>query len=383
MKFIKISLALSILLLSSLSYANKSGYEIFVDAGSSGSRLHIFKYEYVNALPTIDDVFSESVNPGLSSYADHPESAGPSLAKLFDDATQYLHDNQVDTKTVPVNVFATAGMRLLPENKQTAIYTNVRDYLVKNFSFSMHDVKTISGKMEGVYGWLDVNYLLNNFQNGQMPVGIIDMGGASTEIAFTTQDNSKPDDEIQININQKNYLLFSKSFLGMGQDEARKTMLTEENANSCFPQNYVMSDNNLGNFNMRICGSIYHNFLQNQQIQKQLLPLSKINFIAYSGIYYTYHFLNTEKTTDQATVEDRIQNVCNETWAELQTNYPNIPAKYLSTYCANSVYHSKLLYEQYRITGDKLIVANQINDREIDWTLGAELYDLISNSNKV
>ena len=69
---------------------SKNNYIIYIDAGSSSSKLHIFEYEKSSSIPMIKDVFSESTKPGLSEYADHPESAGNSLKKLLDDATQFL-----------------------------------------------------------------------------------------------------------------------------------------------------------------------------------------------------------------------------------------------------------------------------------------------------
>lgn len=363
--------------LSVSAFANSNNYIIYIDAGSTGSRLHIFEYEKSLSVPTIKDVYSESIKPGLSEYADHPESAGNSLKKLFDDAAQFLSVQGADLRTVPVNVFATAGMRLLPENKQQAIYLNVSNFIRNNYNFTIQDIKTISGKMEGLYSWLDINYLLENLQNHRPTVGSIDMGGASTQIAFATQDTSKPDDEVSLSIGNQYYKVFSKSFLGLGQDQARDTMLTDQSASHCFPKNYVVNNVSIGNFNILPCGAIYSKILQNQQVSKQLISTQGESFIAYSGIYFSYNFFYTDKTPDQISLETKIQNVCTKTWEQLQNDYPKIPAKYLSTYCANGVYHSKLIYDTYKIQGSQLMVANQINQKDIDWTLGAALYDLV------
>ena len=111
-----------------------------------------------------------------------------------------------------INLLATAGMRLLPEEKQQAIYSSIKSFLKNNYQFPVGEIKTISGKMEALYGWLDINYLLGNFKNHQATIGSIDMGGASTEIAFATEDESRPEDEIKIDINDKHYIVFSKSF---------------------------------------------------------------------------------------------------------------------------------------------------------------------------
>lgn len=373
-------LLFAIIISSALSvnaFAKSNNYIIYIDAGSTGSRLHIFEYEKTLSVPSIKDVFSVNIKPGLSEYADHPESSGNSLKKLFDDAAKFLLDQGADLSTVPINLFATAGMRLLPEDKQQAIYLDVSNFMRNNYEFAIKDIKTISGKMEGLYGWLDVNYLLGNLQNHRATVGSIDMGGASTQIAFATKDTSKPDDEVSLNIDNQHYVVFSKSFLGLGQDQARDIMLVDQGSSHCFPKNYVVNNENIGNFNMLSCGSIYNKILQTQKVSKQLVSTQGESFIAYSGIYFSYNFFNIDKTPDQTSLETQIQNVCTRTWEQLQNDYPKVPEKYLSTYCANGVYHNKLIYDTYKIQGSQLTVTNQINQKDIDWTLGAALYDLI------
>jgi len=110
-----------------------SHYALIVDAGSTGSRLHLFEYTNESKIPVIHDLFSESVKPGLSSYENNPQAAGVSLKKPLDDALAELKKRQVDPATVSLSVLATAGMRLLPEDKQTAIYNNVSLYIKSNY----------------------------------------------------------------------------------------------------------------------------------------------------------------------------------------------------------------------------------------------------------
>jgi apyrase len=359
------------------AFADSNHYMMIVDAGSSGSRLHIFKYEGPDALPVITDVFSENVKPGLSSYADHPENAGASLKKLLDDATDFMQKNGGDIKTTQLNILATAGMRLLPEDKQQAIYTNITNYLKNNYQFSVGNVETISGKMEGLYGWLDVNYLLDTFHVPHFSVGSIDMGGASTEITFATDDHSHPDDEISVKINNQSYTVFSKSFLGLGQDQALNAMSANQTASYCYPQHYVYNQTSSGNFAMTSCGTIYANIIQDHHVIQQMISTQNQPFVAFSGIYYTYSFFNADQKADQATLESKIQAVCNKPWEQLQQEYPDVPEKYLSTYCANGVYEDQLLNNAYKLDSSRLIVTNKIKQKDIDWTLGAALYRLV------
>lgn len=375
-KIIPVIFACATFVLSHSALADSNHYTVLIDAGSSSSKVHVFQYDDSSAMPVVNDLFSESAKPGLSSFADHPENAGQSLKKAVDDATQFLQNRGADLSATDISVLGTAGMRLLSDDQQQAIYASVKQYLAANYAYPVKFFKTISGQKEALFGWLDVNYLLGNFQQNQTTVGSIDMGGASTQIAYISSNPQDPNN-IQIKINNNTYTVFAKSFLGLGQDQARAAMTSDQAASSCYPQNYVFNKTAQGNFNMNGCGAIYSAILQKANVAQQIIPFNGQSFYAYSGIYFTYNFFNTDKTPDQASLESHIQGVCNETWAQLQKDYPNVDAKYLSSDCANAVYNDQLIYSAYKLVGSQLVVVSQINQTGIDWTLGAVLYGVV------
>lgn len=59
---------------------------VIIDAGSTGSRIHIYQYKVSTAgLAVVQQpVSSLKVTPGLSSYAGQPESVGESLTPLLE-----------------------------------------------------------------------------------------------------------------------------------------------------------------------------------------------------------------------------------------------------------------------------------------------------------
>jgi Golgi nucleoside diphosphatase len=64
---------------------------VVIDAGSSGSRAHIFYYTHSSngLLPIVQlPQASHKISPGLSSYENEPDSAGRHLRLL----TQYVQD---------------------------------------------------------------------------------------------------------------------------------------------------------------------------------------------------------------------------------------------------------------------------------------------------
>lgn len=356
-------------------------YTIIIDAGSTGSRLHLFQHSPATPLPLIHDLFTQSMQPGLSSYANHPQEAGSSLKPLFDAAIVQLNQAKVNPNQVSISVLGTAGMRLLPAESQQLIYASVGDFIKQHYAFRLGKLATISGKEEGLYGWLDINYLAQNFQQGLPTLGNIEMGGASTQITFATVDTQPSDDKTTITLAGTTYTVFSKSFLGLGQDAARAAMNTYPTAYTCYPPDYPFSNTTTGQFHFASCHALYADFLQQHHVEAfQIRPPKNQIFVATSAIYYAYDFLAATHQTEQSRFENRIKTVCAEPFSQLQITYPQVPLVYLSSYCANSTYIDALLYDTFGLVGEQLMVAKQINQQSLDWALGALLLETITVS---
>lgn len=363
-------------------------YAIIVDAGSSGSRLHLFEYYTdTDRLPVIKDLLVEAkieakTKVGLATFAKNPTQAGESLKPIFDIALDYLVNTlHTDPKKVHVSVMGTAGMRMIDQTDSFLIYANVFAYLGNKYPFSIRwsDIETISGKKEGIYDWLDVNYLSGNFANGLSTIGTIDMGGASTQIAFETKDNSKADDKELLNIAGKKYWVYSKSFLGLGQDEARKAMIEkvgEQQASACFPAEAPFSSKTLGDFNFKNCTAHFAAVIKDHHVAEQLPALNHYRFAAFSGAFYTYDFFAVDKTPERQVINQSVQDLCGSGWAGMKERRPQVPEKYLMTYCSNSAYLDQLFFDNYQLRDGQLSVIGKIGNNEIDWTLGALLYQL-------
>lgn len=356
------------------------GYAIMVDAGSTGSRLHVFQYnEEIESKPFIQDILSvkDKDQPGLSDFVDKPEAAGPSLKKGLEEAVKKLKEKNINPSTVKINILATAGMRMLPEDQQEKIYVSVTGYLKKNYPFIIGYIGTISGKNEALYGWIDVNYLQNHFDGNMPTIGSIDMGGASTQLAFETKDMSKPNDIAVFKLGKKTYTIFAKSFLGLGLEQARAQITPSPLATTCYPTGYKPS----GAFDSIACSSLFNEMIKKYDVAGSILSIdSHSKIVAYSGAYHTYNFLEATDVPTQATLEKRIQKVCTLSWEEMKKRYPQEPEKYVSAYCANAVYLDNLFYNTYHV--DKgFFVASKINNKEIDWSLGAMLFGLTNGFN--
>ena len=63
-------------------------YAIVFDAGSTGSRIHVFKFSMEDGELKLESDTFEQLKPGLSSYADDPQKAAESLKPLLETAVK-------------------------------------------------------------------------------------------------------------------------------------------------------------------------------------------------------------------------------------------------------------------------------------------------------
>jgi Golgi nucleoside diphosphatase len=148
-----------------------------------------------------------------------PTKVATHLLPLFEYAANIIPTEYYETTGVYYQ--ATAGMRLLEESEQEAVYDAVYEGLVRDESFvfrgiQREDIATLSGEMEAYYGALAANFLrgiidtelrvVSAHKNNRIespeahhnhPVGALDMGGSSTQIVYIA---NQEDDETEVSI---------------------------------------------------------------------------------------------------------------------------------------------------------------------------------------
>ena len=211
-------------------------FALMIDAGSTGSRIHIYKFNNCGPSPAYEYEVFKQRQPGLSSYRGDPEAAAKSLDELLDEAVRVVPESL--RQCTPIQVKATAGLRRLGQQEAAEILAAVRRRLETAYPFSLHGedaVEIMEGRDEGVYAWLTANYLLKTLgapaTRAKGPYAVLDLGGASTQIVFEpTFDMAKPDASLkdgehkyELTFGGTKRVLYQHSYLGYGLMTARQS----------------------------------------------------------------------------------------------------------------------------------------------------------------
>jgi guanosine-diphosphatase len=215
-----------------------------IDAGSTGSRIHVYRFNNCGPTPELEDEEFKQTEKreggsGLSAYKDDPEGAAKSLDVLMEVALKTVPDKL--QSCTPIAVKATAGLRLIGEEASQKILAAVRHRLETVYPFSVvseaeKGVAVMDGKDEGVYAWITINYLLGKIGGPDFSetAAIFDLGGGSTQIVFEPTFKSpshgmptkleEGDHKYELDFGGRKFQLYQHSHLGYGLMEARDTI---------------------------------------------------------------------------------------------------------------------------------------------------------------
>lgn len=219
-------------------------YVLMIDAGSTGSRIHVYRFNNCGSTPELEDEVFKMTEPkpggaGLSAYGDDPEAAAKSLDMLMDVAMASVPEKL--KSCTPVAVKATAGLRKLGEVKSEAILKAVRHRLETVYPFPVVSqeqggVEVMAGSDEGVYAWITTNYLLGKIggPDESPTAAVFDLGGGSTQIVFEPTFKSPShgmpeklapgDHKYDLDFGGRHFELYQHSHLGYGLMAARNAV---------------------------------------------------------------------------------------------------------------------------------------------------------------
>ena len=255
---------------SSNGIQKQTMHGIMIDAGSTGSRLHVYEFEPRVLLdkhqvrdavsgkklsyPGADTRWTERLRPGISEFASIVDQTEMEIAisnylqPLLSFAKSVLHSKEESFGQYPIFLKATAGLRIVPNVQRQRVIATVRKLFANNTYCPFWDeaerVRVISGEEEAVYDWAGVNLLLGNLMSSSEGVGeayggairtygALDMGGASTQISYYQPDGDVMSGLFKLQIGQgKHWNVYAHSHLmyGMNMAEARRKARLVRNA---------------------------------------------------------------------------------------------------------------------------------------------------------
>lgn len=347
-----------------------------VDAGSTGSRLHLFAYDLDDhhSPVQIHEIFSKKAHPGFASLESNQASIHQYLTHLLGDSLDLDHP-------VPLYFYATAGMRLLPSQKQESYYHYLKQWFSNQSQWQLISAKTISGSDEGVLGWLAVNYELGTLASSEKPlVGVLDTGGASVQVTFPTLVDKTGDnnDYVQVDIYGRHFQLFAHSFLGLGQNEVMHQLM---DVRDCFSNNYPLPNGSLAQGDVSLCEKNVFSLLDGVhhvgQIVKSALEENPVStWYAIGGLGYLVQMSPFDFADHQFTPKDMAdqadQKVCHADWSYLNNQYPE--NDYLYGSCLNASLFHVLLVEGYGLNQFQAVHYLPAETNSNDWTLGVVLH---------
>mmetsp|Transcript_4343 Transcript_4343/g.5352 ORF Transcript_4343/g.5352 Transcript_4343/m.5352 type:complete len:540 (-) Transcript_4343:23-1642(-) len=399
-------------------------YGVMVDLGSSGSRVSIFEWkdgELVQSAPQNGPPYwYMKQNPGVSSYI-VPDEAAESLIPLLDYAEEKLNCVNANFEETPIFLFATAGLRLLPEVQSNAILNSIRALVKSDYSFQFEDnwAAILTGTEEAIYDWLTVQQIglihvddesTSAFKKsitqllGDTPtVGIIDMGGGSVEVTFDPLGNygNAPDLSTLQNVtfNDEMYNVYGYSYLYYGHNEARKRVeqiLIDngedfEAANPCSllgHNNTVTAEDGrdwllYGTGNYALCAELARSLFDKDCgdwnpcsfDETYQPPTTELPFVALDGLARVTNFFLLDDQPELSEIENSADTFCGTPYDEALNEYGDNPVDTLtlSAYCWEGVYAYTFLTKGLNFPSDsnQIHFVDQYFGVEVSWTLGA------------
>ncbi|GMT06732.1 hypothetical protein PENTCL1PPCAC_28906, partial [Pristionchus entomophagus] len=443
-------------LVAGISPDDEVSYGIIIDAGSTGSRLFLYNWratsvdELIDIKPTLDEHNNPVVRkvfPGLSTFADKPDHASDYIKPLLDYAIQYVPP--ANRPYTPVFILATAGMRLVEIDKQKAILNNLHTKLPKltEMQIMKEHIRVIEGKWEGIYSWIAVNYILGKFASShskppsssttliedahtdaaipvqrQPAVGMIDMGGASVQIAFEMSQNEtfRSENVENLNLGCKDedptfkYQLYVTTFLGYGVNEGLRRYeqsLSDSLFNdtlardSCLPINLqkevIRGDGTKfmrkGTGDWVECTSRLTEIVTNAKSTSKCadfcffgsapapkMSLNNVEIYGFSEYWFSVEdVLGIGGAYNYTQVAEKSKSFCSQRWSNIQNQarrklYAKANDDRLRSQCFKSAWVNAVLHGGFNVSKEHNTFRSAYNiaGQEIQWALGAMIYNM-------
>ncbi|KFO24242.1 Ectonucleoside triphosphate diphosphohydrolase 5 [Fukomys damarensis] len=366
-------------------------YGIMFDAGSTGTRIHVY-------------TFVQKIQDQCCRWTAHWMNRFSLLkgAKTVQELLEVAKDSipRSHWKRTPVVLKATAGLRLLPEQKAQALLFEVEETFKKSpFLVPDDSVSIMDGSSEGILAWITVNFLTGQLHSrGQQTVGTLDLGGASTQITFLPQFEKTLEQTpkgylTSFEMFNGTYKLYTHSYLGLGLKAARLATLGALETegieghtfrSACLPRwleaewifggvKYQYGGNQEGKVGFEPCFAEVLRVVQGKLHQPE--EIRESSFYAFS--YYYDRAVETDMIDYEAggllKVED-FERKAREVCDNLENFTSSSPFL-----CMDLSYITALLKEGFGFTDSTILrLKKKVNNIETGWALGATFHLLQS-----
>uniref|UniRef100_A0A8C9F9Z6 Ectonucleoside triphosphate diphosphohydrolase 4 n=1 Tax=Pavo cristatus TaxID=9049 RepID=A0A8C9F9Z6_PAVCR len=384
----------------------------------------------------------------ISEFANTPEKVSDYIFPLLHFAAE--HVPRAKHKETPLYILCTAGMRILPERSLALlifVFTSRRQYL------------KIWSLISPLYAWIGINFVLGRFEHTddedeavvevhipgsenkeaiirKRTVGILDMGGVSTQIAYevpkTVSFASSQQEEVAKNLlaefnlgcdahqTEHVYRVYVATFLGFGGNAARQryensvfsstvlkngllgrqTGMTSDSPylDPCLPvdaqdeihQNgQIMYLRGTGDFNL--CRELIQPFMNKTNetqtslngVYQPAVHFQNSEFYGFSEFYYsTEDVLRMGGDYNAAKFIKAAKDYCATKWPVLRERFDrglyasHADLHRLKYQCFKSAWVYEVFHSGFSFPASysNLKTALQVYDKEVQWTLGAILY---------
>ena len=249
--------------------------------------------------------------------------------------------------------------------------------------------------------------MLKTFKVNGKTQGIVEVGGASSQVAFVTSKKSDPN-IANVKINNVHYPVFSISYLGLGLNQARQIMINNATsggvgANVCYPNNSMGSpatyDANVDSirvdtadsqFSASACHRVFSKVItqvtasaSNNYPITQISLLDGFKTMQFLGLSATHSLLKDwgalHTANPQQTLEDAVASTCSgdNAWPRVLAKYKNISNVFSQNSCANATYLNAYVYspQSLGIHPAQLSGTGNINSSKLTWTRGYVLIE--------
>lgn len=340
-------------------------YIVLIDAGSTGSRLSIFRSPYIGAEPPwarlgINQIFEGAKSQheiGTCGGGIHCAITGQDvkahLGPILDAAVNHLRplggaDASTPDNTV-IYLLATAGMRNLGR-EHVARYDYVLHHageFIRSYSlyFRFHttNIRTIPGQQEGLFVWTYLNYGRPDDQGNT--TAVLEMGGASHQFAYAVQDNLDPHAlSVCTNIpairsqNRKENV-YARSWDEFGVDAYNNLFVKQlvGYENPCLPTGQKVKAKNgvehTGKADFKLCREIATNVYEGFEFPALPNSPNITSFEALSNYWHTYEFFSqrhgagyiASNPYNAAAFNAAVLGYCNESWDNVKEWVGTLP----------------------------------------------------------